>query len=479
MSIRKSYTNVSGRGSGDSLSSASNPLVSQSFRSQLSCTSARAFLFVQFHVECVQTRFDTPMSTQVRTMPNQVATVAMLGQIRANPPTSQPQPKTHPNQNHETPPGQDLPIDLASIEGKFGWTQFNDKFVLYILRNGKEYAPLQIMQHQVFNIYGDYFTDEVYNCFEVVIERMTQAEVQLIKEINSTHSDNYFHYLDVTEDDRLISLKDATQIYNFLWFCYEKLVRKNNSPKYCGFIRINMQNLIPYVYYNYRQYVPLFYIDGECKYLEERAVQLTGWELCYLKLCCKVHGIRTSLFDGPSMAVVDLELVKRFYPQGTLFVDSWPAEAKAENLFKHVNKENREKIPSIRFKVLQQPNSLNQTVSIVKKDHAGDRNNNVSLQANLENRLGQVPDANCQDLAPTGRRWSSKTWPYAAYNNCPSPRTLINRVTPVTHSNQGYKVIAIPDFSVPNNKSAYFVLRVPLGNEVFANHLCPPFDDEH
>nr|CAH7743999.1 unnamed protein product [Callosobruchus chinensis] len=96
-------------------------------------------------------------------------------------------------------------------------------------------------------------------------------------------------------------------------YCWTMLIKKGNDKQPCGFIKVSSQNCVPYVRSGDITYVPLFYFEGDCMYLEERAVDLAGWELSYLKLACKLQGIRKELFDKPSLQVVDMELVKQFF----------------------------------------------------------------------------------------------------------------------------------------------------------------------
>lgn len=44
------------------------------------------------------------------------------------------------------------------------------------------------------------------------------------------------------------------------------------------------------------KYVPLFYFEGETDHLKLKSDSVDGWDLAYLKFCCKVQGIRNELF---------------------------------------------------------------------------------------------------------------------------------------------------------------------------------------
>lgn len=56
---------------------------------------------------------------------------------------------------------------------------------------------------------------------------------------------------------------------------------------------------------------------------------MEGWDLAYLKFCCKVQGIRSELFANDTCKVVALEEIKGHFPQGTTFEDYWPAKVLA------------------------------------------------------------------------------------------------------------------------------------------------------
>jgi hypothetical protein len=73
--------------------------------------------------------------------------------------------------------------------------------------------------------------------------------------------------------------------------------------------------------------MPLFYFEGETDQLKTGAVEATRWELSYLKVCCRVQGIRPELFEGvSSLLVVRFEDVRRHFRGPTAFEDYWPQQ---------------------------------------------------------------------------------------------------------------------------------------------------------
>ena len=56
---------------------------------------------------------------------------------------------------------------------------------------------------------------------------------------------------------------------------------------YCHF-RINGESVVPYTVKEGTKYVPLFYFEGETDHLKLKSETVNGWDLAYLKFCCKV-----------------------------------------------------------------------------------------------------------------------------------------------------------------------------------------------
>jgi len=85
--------------------------------------------------------------------------------------------------------------------------------------------------------------------------------------------------------DLVINLVDALELLHFVQTCQEKLVRKSCNPDdRCGFFRIGGESVVPYTVIDGVKYVPLFYFEGETVNLDKKAIQITGWDLAYLKV---------------------------------------------------------------------------------------------------------------------------------------------------------------------------------------------------
>ncbi|KAF5282799.1 hypothetical protein FQR65_LT02796 [Abscondita terminalis] len=145
-----------------------------------------------------------------------------------------------------------------------------------------------------------------------------------------------------TSRDLIVRLSDVIEFYNFLDACYTKLMNgSTNRLDRCGFIRINEESVVPYTVYSGEKYVPLFYFEGETDTLKLRADTLEGWDLSYLKFCCKVQGIRNELFSDDSCAVISLVDIRNYFPPGTLFEDYWPTKVVDSQLLINGKSENQ------------------------------------------------------------------------------------------------------------------------------------------
>lgn len=217
-------------------------------------------------------------------------------------------------------------IDEESVKGRFGWALMGKIHIPYIMRSGEHYCAVRMVEMKVLNKLLNYLNQDLYNCTNIRSYYITEAEARLLNEINFKHCDYQFGRDQFTSRDLIVRLTDANEFYKFLAHCYSKLVNGNDgeSLERCGFIRINRESVVPFTVYNEQKYVPLFYFEGETDNLKLRADKLEGWDLSYLKFCCKVQGIRNELFAHDSCSVISLNDIKNYFPPGTLFEDYWP-----------------------------------------------------------------------------------------------------------------------------------------------------------
>ena len=138
---------------------------------------------------------------------------------------------------------------------------------------------------------------QVNSCHCIRSYYITDAEAKLLNEINIKHADLHFGKEAFTTKDLVVRMSDAKEFYKFLDLCYKKLVcKKSNASDRCGFFRINRESVVPYTVKDGTKYVPLFYFEGETDHLKLKSDAVDGWDLAYLKFCCKVQGIRNELF---------------------------------------------------------------------------------------------------------------------------------------------------------------------------------------
>ncbi|XP_030746260.1 uncharacterized protein LOC115875055 isoform X2 [Sitophilus oryzae] len=217
-------------------------------------------------------------------------------------------------------------IDEDSAKGRFGWTSMGKVHIPYIIRAGDNYCAVRMVEMKVLNKWLNYLHQDLYNCTNIRSYYITEVEARLLNEINLKHCDYQFGREQFTSRDLIVRLSDANEFYQFLGHCYHKLVNtiEAEMPNRCGFIRINRESVVPYTVYNDQKYVPLFYFEGETDNLKQRADKLEGWDLSYLKFCCKVQGIRNELFAHDSCSVISLNDIKNYFPPGTVFEDYWP-----------------------------------------------------------------------------------------------------------------------------------------------------------
>lgn len=223
--------------------------------------------------------------------------------------------------------GEKKPCDDESQRGHFGWATFGKIHIPYILRQGEKYCAVRMVENKLLNKYLSHLHQDIYSCTCVRSYYITEAESRLFNEINHKHCDSQFGREMFTLKDLVVRLSDANKFFQFLDVCYKKLLMGSSGPSdKCGFIRINKESVVPYTVRDGQQFVPLFYFEGETDNLKLKADYLSGWDLSYLKFCCKVQGIRNELFASDSVAVISLTDIKSYFPVGTEFEDYWPSK---------------------------------------------------------------------------------------------------------------------------------------------------------
>ncbi|XP_065349538.1 uncharacterized protein LOC135945647 isoform X2 [Cloeon dipterum] len=217
-------------------------------------------------------------------------------------------------------------IDEDSRQGRFGWDVVKKTNVPYIVRTGQEkFCAVRIIESKVLVHYLAVLRPEVYSCTSIQSYYMTEAEARVFNDINIKHCDSAYGTTLFTNQDLIVTFSDLKEFYNFLDMCVNKLCNdRSQAGDRCGFVRINGESVVPYTLSDQNQFVPLFYFEGETESLKQKAEMLGGWDLSYLKFCCKVQGIRNELFSSDFCKVISLDDIKSYFPPGTVFEDYWP-----------------------------------------------------------------------------------------------------------------------------------------------------------
>ena len=230
------------------------------------------------------------------------------------------------------------PQDEDSRKGRFGWTGIEKTFIPYIFRpsgaGGKvpeKVISVKMLDRKILYKFLNVLPTEVFSCHKLTSYPITDQEAKLLNEINVRHADLQFGKDQFSTKDLVVKLSDAQQFYEFLDLCYKKLVLKRSQDSdRCGFFRVNKESVLPYTTKNKIKYIPLFYLEGETGDLNLIADKVEGWDLAYLRFCCKVQGIKNEHTAADSCQVVALKDIKGLFPSGTTFEDYWPAKCSLE-----------------------------------------------------------------------------------------------------------------------------------------------------
>jgi len=219
-------------------------------------------------------------------------------------------------------------IDLDSKRGRFGWSEVENKFVPHIFRGTKQekFVSVRMFQDKILSSCLAQLPNEIVSFNKMKSWFITQAESRLLNEINYQHSGGMFGKATFNFQDQIITLKDAIAFYHFLVQCQSTIIKKQrNASKRCGFIRIAGESVIPFTTNGSSgRYVPLFYLEEVSEELRSESITIKGWNLAYLKYCCRIQGIKPYLYQPAECLVVRLDLIKNYFPPGTLFEDYWP-----------------------------------------------------------------------------------------------------------------------------------------------------------
>ncbi|CAL8083108.1 unnamed protein product [Orchesella dallaii] len=223
-------------------------------------------------------------------------------------------------------------IDRSSAVGRFTWESFaEEKSVPCVFRNEEEYVAIRMAEISVIGDLLNLLPCELYDTTKISCHYLTPAEAKLLSYLNSWHCDGFYGPEPFSTLDLVISLKDLQTFHDYLNFSYCVLHSGGRNIdtefKHCGFVRVNTDSMIPYTVISAEEKaVPLFYFEGQTDILKAKAKPLSGWPLAYLKVCCKVQGVRKDLISGSTLQIVTLADLQAYFPRRTSFTEKcWPS----------------------------------------------------------------------------------------------------------------------------------------------------------
>ncbi|VVC26381.1 Hypothetical protein CINCED_3A024864 [Cinara cedri] len=243
-----------------------------------------------------------------------------------------------------------------SVEvGKFGWNPISDhESIPFIMRNVNQheyFVPTRMVN--ITKYLKTLHLDIFYKCLSIDSFFISNYEANLLTVINSEHCDNvYGSESFYTNKDFIVRLEDVVELYAFLECCTKKLKKstskiQSNKEKF-GFIHIylnsKINSYVPFVKKDGHKCVPLFFFEGQIENLKDHIFELEGWDLTYLKFCCRVQDIKAEFYSESSCAVVSLDNIIQYFELETTFEDFWPSETIELSQLLHCPK--TEEVPS-------------------------------------------------------------------------------------------------------------------------------------
>jgi len=217
-----------------------------------------------------------------------------------------------------------LPAEDPSKLGRFGWCSLSTVFLPTLFRQNTSFISVRILEKMLLSKYLQLLPHEAVACSSVDSFRVTEDEARILNEINTKHVDLLFGRDSFTTKDLIVKVEDVVIFYEFLELCHKKLILKQSAASdKCGFTRIGGLSDVPHVKVETKNYLPLFYFDGD---VDKQCVTLRGMDWAYLKFCCKVQGVKDELICSDVCEAVAEEDMKDYFPLGTTFVDYWPTK---------------------------------------------------------------------------------------------------------------------------------------------------------
>ncbi|GFO19252.1 hypothetical protein PoB_004575700 [Plakobranchus ocellatus] len=205
------------------------------------------------------------------------------------------------------------PVDSESAKGIFGWETVDNTSIPYILRRGKKFVSVRIVERKLLSKYPNTFPDELGQKDPLVSHFITEAESKLLNEINTDHCDYEYGHNPFTTKDLIVDLDEFGDFFRIVKKTFPaevlakinaevnlssttSLVMKNDLSQFCGWIQIN-NTVSPYILRfdggKQTRLVPLSVIVYAAGLLNNASVEgllPTPQECAMLNEACKIAG---------------------------------------------------------------------------------------------------------------------------------------------------------------------------------------------
>ena len=206
----------------------------------------------------------------------------------------------------------DEAVDSESVKGIFGWETIDDTSIPYILRRGKKFVSVRIVERKLLSKYPNTFPDELGKKDPLISYFITEPEATLLNEINTSHCDYEYGRNPFTVKDLIVDLDEFGEFFKVVkkTFPADILARIGNEgsslttpdlkpdlSNLCGWIQIN-NTVSPFILRVERgnpvKYVPMHVIIYAAGLLSNQNVEglpATLQECAMLNEACKAAGV--------------------------------------------------------------------------------------------------------------------------------------------------------------------------------------------
>ncbi|XP_037727822.1 uncharacterized protein LOC119558377 [Drosophila subpulchrella] len=246
-----------------------------------------------------------------------------------------------PCKTFENNSGMEKTLKKQYLPGAFGWAQYGIINIPYIYRRSEKYVSLRMLfaEPMLFRCQNYMHPDVFAFCNHMARLPITYSEMRLLNEINRDHCDGQFSTSNFTLRDTIIRISDAYEFYLFMGFCCNKLTTGSKFPsERCSFIRAADNFVVPYIVRNNQKIMPIFFFTRDSGAPQSNEEPITGWDLSYMKFCCRLLGIREEYCSGNRLTAISFDEVDDAFPSGEDYEECWPKNFRtAELLFDRPN----------------------------------------------------------------------------------------------------------------------------------------------